>query len=393
MLLAIEASDLADLVLDVPTGGWTGYDEAREYYQQEYTSSPEKMRQLLGTDTVVEWFLSMEASDMTPGQAMDQINGLTEFVNQQINTAVYTLAAEKPCKDANGRVIGGVCAAKKDACISYIDAANKLFGASGSAFIDARKFAWLQLSVFFGASARFAVDAQMQRTEEYGDALSDSVAKCIRSVRGRVATFSDAMAALRAVDGPAADVLADILEPSEWVVVHDSFAARAKWGHENPHVRRESFRWVPQNANGELVYVTPSEARDRAEIGLCLRDSTAAMDMHVCPFIVASSVKENELKYDAVLYGNEGPGHAVNWKTGACTRTFEYCNRYNFQEVAIRDDTLGDTLRATDPASACSASDDRRAACTCGHTKLQKFGGALLGDTLVGAVRSKIKGL
>jgi hypothetical protein len=395
-LLAIEASDLADLVLEVPTPAFIGYKEARKYYTDKYTKNPVQMKQLLGESSVAAWFLSMETSDMTPVQAMDKIEGLSEFLNRDMDTAVYTLASEVPCKTANGRLLGGrllggsVCTAKRDACFTYINAASDLFGPQGKAFSDPKRFAWLQLSVFFGSSARYAVDMHMGRSVPYGDDIGDLVAKCIRGAQGRVASFYDAMAALRAADETVADDLDGVFEPSDWDVVADSFAARAQWAHENGHVRRESFRWIPQDDGGNLLYMAPTEAKGYpSDVGLCMRDAAASMGMHVCPFIVASTRLEGKLDYNPVT-----PGHALNWKTGACTRTFEYCNEYNFAQISVDGATLGNTLTSNvgDPVIACSASDDRRAACTCGHTDLQKFGAIMLGDTLIGAVRSKING-
>ena len=85
------------------------------------------------------------------------------------------------------------------------------------------------------------------------------------------------------------------------------------------------------------------------------------------------------------------PGHAVNWKTGACTRTARYCRRYDMKSYDVQLDTRGASLFATDLDGACSETDDRRAVCTCGKSGAQKFGAFFVGDTIQGAVAAKLQ--
>lgn len=395
MIAAMETSELVDLILEENTDGWTGYAEARAYLRGAYVSdNRENISRIFGTPTIADWFAGLRTSDMTPVDAIDLIARFKTFVDEQNNTAIYKAEVIVPCEEKGGSVVGGVCAANKRTCFAYIDAVESLVGPRGAAFGSAAKFATVQLSILFTSSMRLAVDLHRdpRGAAKYSDRLIDSVAKCIRRVSGRVATFADAIAAMRAVDAEVADEIALILEPDDWTVVDDTFAARAKWAHESAHVRRESFRWV-ERVQDSLVYLAPSEARVSANTrGLCMRDAAAAMSLHVCPYIVAETKKSNELKY---VVEQDSPGHAVNWKTGACTRTARYCRYYDMQDVAISAGTMGDTLAATNPGveGACSESDDRRAVCTCGKSGGQKFGAFFVGDTIQGYVNRSLKGL
>lgn len=394
MIAAMETSELVDLILEENTDGWTGYAEARAYMRGAYVSkNRENISRIFGTPTIADWFAGLSTSDVTPLGAIDLIARFKRFVDEQNNTAIYDAEVRVPCAQKGGSVVGGVCAANKRTCFAYIDAVESLVGPRGVAFGSAAKFATVQLSILFTSSMRLAVDLHRdpKGAEKYSDRLIDSVARCIRRVSGRVATFDDAIAAMRAVDAEVADEIALILEPDDWTVVDDTFAARAKWAHESAHVRRESFRWV-ERVQDSLVYLTPTEARASANArGMCMRDAAAAMSLHVCPYIVAETKKSGELKY---VVEQDSPGHAVNWKTGACTRTTRYCGYYDMQDVKVSAGTLGDTLAATNPGveGACSESDDRRAVCTCGKSGGQKFGAFFVGDTIQGYVNRSLKG-
>jgi flagellar basal body-associated protein FliL len=388
MIAAMETSELVDLILEVNTDGWTGYAEARAYMRGAYVSQNRaNISRIFGTETVADWFAGLRTSDMKPGEALDLIAQFKKFVDEQNNTAIYAAAVSVPCANRGGKMVNGVCAAPKSMCLAYMEAVERLVGPRGAAFSSAAKFATVQLSILFTSSIRLAVDLHRDPSgaAKYTDPLIDAVAKCIRKVSGRVATFADAVDAMRAVDADIANEVAQILEPEDWTVVDDTFAARAKWAHESAHVRRESFRWV-ERVESSLVYRSPSEARASAGTsGVCVRDSAAAMNLHVCPYIVAATKKSGELQY---VVDKDVPGHAVNWKTGACTRTARYCDKYDMHSVAFVTDTMGETLAATKPnyASACSESDDRRAVCTCGKSGVQKVLASVVGDTIQGYV-------
>ena len=389
MIAAMEASELVDLILEENTDGWTGYAEARAYMRGAYVSrNKQNISRIFGADTIADWFAGLSTSDVTPADALGLITEFKRFVDEQNNTAIYDAEVRVPCAQKGGTVVDGVCAANKPTCLAYIDAVASLVGPHGAAFGSAAKFATVQLSILFTSSMRLAVDLHRDPTKaaKYSDRLIDSVARCIRKVSGRVATFADAIGAMRAVDADVADEIAEILEPGDWTVVDDTFAARAKWAHESAHVRRESFRWV-ERVQDSLLYLTPTEARASANTrGVCMRDSAAAMNLHVCPYIVADTKKSGNLKY---VVDDGEPGHAVNWKTGACTRTARYCRKYDMQDIKVSTDTLGDTLTGTnrgDVERACSESDDRRAVCTCGKSGGQKVLSFLVGDTIQGYV-------
>jgi hypothetical protein len=132
------------------------------------------------------------------------------------------------------------------------------------------------------------------------------------------------------------------------------------------------------------VLLTPSETEDdQRHEGVCIRDATAAMDLHVCPFIVADT-RNGKFDYSP---SDDNPGHAVNWQTGMCTRTSQYCSKYDMREYNIVASTKGEGMSADDVKSeskACSALDDKRAVCTCGKSTAQKFGAAFVGDTIQG---------
>jgi hypothetical protein len=392
MVAALETSSLVDLILEVDTGGWTGYSEARAYMRGAYVSKNKAaIARIFGTDTVAEWFAGLSDSDMLPSEALAMMTDFKDFVDSQNDTAIYAAEILVPCRRNGGTVLSGVCTATKATCFAYTDAVESLVGKSGAAFSSAAKFATIQLSILFTSSIRLAVDLHMASEKKYTDKLIDSVARCIRSVRGRVATFEDAIGAMRAVDADVAEEIAQILEPSDWTVVDDSFAARAEWAHESAHVRRESFRWV-ERVQRSLRYLSPSEARASANTeGVCIRDPAAAMNLHVCPYIVADTKKSGSLKY---VVDKDVPAHAVNWKTGACTRTARYCEHYDMHDVSVINETLGETLAAgPDVSRACSESDDRRAVCTCGKSGAQKFGAFFVGDTIQGYVNKNGLGL
>ena len=392
MVAAMETSSLVDLIFEVDTGGWTGYAEARAYMRGAYVSKNKAaIARIFGTDTVAEWFAGLSDSDMLPSEALAMMTEFKEFVDSQNNTAIYDAEIRVPCARNGGTMFSGVCTATKATCFAYTDAVESLVGQKGAAFSSAAKFATIQLSILFTSSIRLAVDLHMASEKKYTDKLIDSVARCIRNVRGRVATFDDAIGAMRAVDADVAEEIAQILEPSDWTVVDDSFAARAEWAHESAHVRRESFRWV-ERVQSSLRYLSPSEARASANTqGVCIRDPAAAMNLHVCPYIVAETKKSGNLKY---VVDKDVPAHAVNWKTGACTRTSRYCDQYDMQDVNVSNDTLGETLAAgSDVARACSESDDRRAVCTCGKSGGQKVAAFLVGDTIQGYVNKSGLGL
>jgi hypothetical protein len=384
MVSAMETSELVDLVLEVNTDGWTGYAEARSYMRGAYMSKNRAgVSRIFGTETVADWFVGLRESETTPTDALQLITDFKRFVDERNDTAIYDAAVRVPCKAKGGTMLGSVCAANKETCFAYIDSVESLVGPKGAAFSSAAKFATVQLSVLFTSSIRLAVEAHASKNAPaaYDDKLIDSVGKCIRNVKGRIATFEDAIGAMRAVDPAVAGEIAQCLDSSDWTVVDDSFGARAKWAHESAHVRRESFRWVERVQNA-LKYTTPSEARASAnKEGICVRDAAAAMNLHVCPYIVSSTKKSGDLKY---VVDPQVPAHAVNWKTGACTRTSRYCTEYDMQYREEDMSTAGETLRG-DAADPCSESDDRRAVCTCGKAGYQKFGAFFVGDTIAGA--------
>ena len=388
---AMETSELVDLILEVNTDGWTGYAEARSYMRGAYMSrNRESVSRIFGTETVADWFVGLRESETTPTDALQLIADFKRFVDEQNDTAVYDAAVRVPCKARGGTMLGNVCTANKETCFAYIDSVESLVGSKGAAFGNAAKFATVQLSVLFTSSIRLAVEAHKSKNAPaaYDDKLIDSVGKCIRNVKGRVATFEDAIGAMRAVDPDVAGEIAQCLDSSDWTVVDDSFEARAKWAHESAHVRRESFRWVERVQNA-LKYTTPSEARASAnKDGICVRDAAAAMNLHVCPYIVASTKKSGDLQY---VVDRDVPAHAVNWKTGACTRTARYCERYDMQSVDVEAGTLGETLQTNSLEAMCSESDDRRAVCTCGKTGAQKFGAFFVGDTIQGEGRKYLQ--
>jgi hypothetical protein len=396
MLALIETDNAASLLLEVRTDAYAGYAEAREYFRRTFLrEKPEYIQRALGTPTIAEWFVGLEDSDLTPPEALARISDLMDFVNRQVDQSVYITAASKSCADKDGALVNGTCTAKKQGCLKYIEAVRNLVGPTGAALSDARVFATVQLAVLFTSSIGLAVDLSMGPTgptgpagpagpASYNDDLVDVVARTLRSVKGRVAKLDDAIAAMAAVDAEVATFMRGILTADDWTVVDDSFAARAKWTHESPAVRRESYRWATRTEDGSLVFLTPSEAKaDARQAGVCVRDATASMDLHVCPFIVADT---RNGKFDYVP-SNDNPGHAVNWKTGMCTRTSLYCSKYDMRKYEISADTRGETMSAAEAKSevtACSYRDDRRAVCTCGKTTAQKFGAAFVGDTIQG---------
>ena len=392
MIAAMEASELVDLILEVGTDEWTGYAQARAYMRGAYVSKNRAhVSRIFGAETVADWFAGLRDSDKTPGEALDLIAAFRRFVDEQNDTAIYDAAVRVPCAQKGGRMVEGVCTATKSMCFAYIDAVESLVGPKGAAFGNAAKFATVQLSILFTSSIRLAVDLHRGALlAKYKDRLIDSAAKCIRAVSGRVATFDDAIGAMRAVDAEVATEVAAILEPGDWTFVEDTFAARAKWAHESEHVRRESFRWV-ERIGDSFVYATPSETRASSNAaGICVRDSAAAMNMHVCPYIVAATKKSGDLKY---VVDDDVPGHAVNWKTGTCTRTARYCTKYDMHSVAFDPATLGATLAATLAAKnatgfvgACDEKDDGRAVCACGKSGFQKVAATLVGDSIQGYV-------
>jgi hypothetical protein len=401
MLSAIETENATSLLLEVQTSAYKGYAEAREYFRQTFLREhPDYIRRALGTRTIAEWFVGLKDSDLTPPEALGKISELMSFVNDQVNTSVYITAAKQSCAEKDGVIVNGMCTVKKKGCIEYMKAVRNLVGPTGSALSDAKVFATVQIAVLFTSSISLAVDLAREKEStdpkgqtgqtgltappvSYNDDLVTIVAKALRAVKGRVVKLDDALAVLASVDADVAGFMRGVVTEEDWTVVEDSFAARAKWVHESPAVRRESFRWATRT-NGGLVLLTPSEAEaDQRQEGVCIRDVTAAMDLHVCPFIVADTRNGN---FDYTP-SDDNPGHAVNWQTGMCTRTSLYCSTYDMREYNIVASTKGESMSADDVKSerkACSVLDDKRAVCTCGKSTAQKFGAAFVGDTIPG---------
>jgi hypothetical protein len=407
MLSAIETENATSLLLEVQTSAYKGYAEAREYFRQTFLREhPDYIRKALGTRTIAEWFVGLKDSDLTPPEALGKISELMRFVNEQVNTSVYITAAKQSCAEKDGVIVNGMCTVKKKGCIDYMKAVRNLVGPTGSALSDAKVFATVQIAVLFTSSISLAVDLAREKEStgpkgstgqtgqtappvSYNDDLVTIVAKALRAVKGRVVKLDDALAVLASVDAEVAGFMRGVVTEEDWTVVEDSFAARAKWVHESPAVRRESFRWATR-ANGGLVLLTPSETEadnDHHE-GVCIRDVTAAMDLHVCPFIVADT-RNGKFDYSP---SRENPGHAVNWQTGMCTRTDLYCSTYDMREYNIVASTRGETVqdKPVSSVTSCSYLDDKRAVCTCGKSTAQKFGAAFVGDTIQGKLSKYI---